>query len=226
VRLRQMAGAASSAEQAAEQLKVLLDETEREWASLPAVVEVRNSSPNDRPTHSAEPQNNRLASSVETLNGPFKLASGERQILTALAQYPEGRSKVQVAVLTGYAASGGGFNNYLGALRSRGLIEGVGERITITEAGIKALGSWGWGALGVFEMLCAVLLVVPGVAKWMPVLTPLAAAALALESLALALLYAQYSLAIAATNPLVYVVVMALMAAFVACGRYALGPAA
>jgi hypothetical protein len=62
--------------------------------------------------------------------------------LTALAQHPEGRSKVQVAVLTGYAASGGGFNNYLGALRSRGLIEGVGERITITEAGIQALGSW------------------------------------------------------------------------------------
>ncbi len=141
VRLRQMAGAASSAGQAVEKLKVLLDETESEWASLPAVVEVRNSSPNDRPTHSAKPQNNRVAS-AETLNGPLKLASGERRILTALAQYPEGRSKVQVAVLTGYAASGGGFNNYLGALRSRGLIEGVGERITITEAGIQALGSW------------------------------------------------------------------------------------
>jgi hypothetical protein len=55
---------------------------------------------------------------------------------------------------------------------------------------------------------------------------PFAADALALESLALALLYAQYSLAIAATNPLVYVVVMGLMAAFVAYGRYALGPAA
>jgi hypothetical protein len=47
-----------------------------------------------------------------------------------------------------------------------------------------------------------------------------------LESLALALLYAQYSLAIAPTNPLVYVVVMGLMAAFVAYGRYALRPAA
>jgi DoxX-like family len=45
-----------------------------------------------------------------------------------------------------------------------------------------ALSRGGWGALGMFEMLCAVLLVVPGVAKWMPVLTPLAAAALALES--------------------------------------------
>jgi DoxX-like family len=34
-----------------------------------------------------------------------------------------------------------------------------------------ALSRGGWGALGIFEMLCAVLLVVPGVAKWMPVLT-------------------------------------------------------
>jgi hypothetical protein len=59
-----------------------------------------------------------------------------------LAQYPHGRSKVQVAMLTGYAATGGGFNNYLGAMRSRGLIEGDGDRLTITDAGIQMLGSW------------------------------------------------------------------------------------
>ena len=59
-----------------------------------------------------------------------------------LAQYPKGKSKVQVAVLTGYAATGGGFNNYLGALRSRGLIVGDGDRLTISKAGIQALGSW------------------------------------------------------------------------------------
>jgi hypothetical protein len=84
----------------------------------------------------------------------------------------------------------------------------------------------GWGALGVFEMLCAVLLVVPAATKWMPVLTPLAAAALALESLALAGVYSRYSLRPTATNPLVWVIVMALMAAFVAYGRYALRPLA
>jgi len=89
-----------------------------------------------------------------------------------------------------------------------------------------ALSRGGWGALGGFEMLCAALLVVPAAANWMPVLTPLAAAALALESLALAGLYAQYSLGLTATNPLVWVVVMALMAAFVAYGRYALRPPA
>src|SRR5690349_23158143 len=81
-----------------------------------------------------------------------------------------------------------------------------------------------WGSLGVFEMLCAVLLVVPAAAKWMPVLTLLAAAALALESLALAVWFARYSLALRATNPLVYVVVGGLIAAFVAYGRYTLRP--
>jgi uncharacterized protein len=47
-----------------------------------------------------------------------------------------------VAVLTGYAATGGGFNNYLGALRSRGLIESNGDGLAITDAGVQALGSW------------------------------------------------------------------------------------
>jgi hypothetical protein len=89
-----------------------------------------------------------------------------------------------------------------------------------------ALSRGGWGALGVFEMVCAVLLVVPAAANWMPVLTPLAAAALALESLVLAGLYARYSLSPTAANPLVWVVLIALMATFVAYGRYALMPPA
>ena len=91
---------------------------------------------------------------------------------------------------------------------------------------MRALPLGGWRALGGFEMLCGVLLVVPAATNWMPVLTPLAAAALALESLALAALYARYSLALAATNPLVWAVVMGLLAAFVAYGRYALRPPA
>ena len=85
----------------------------------------------------------------------------------------------------------------------------------------EALSRTGWGALGGFEMLCAVLLIVPAFMKRMPNLTPLAAVALGLESLALAWLYARYSTDLTATNPLVWVVAMALMAAFVAYGRYA-----
>jgi len=86
---------------------------------------------------------------------------------------------------------------------------------------MRALPRSGWRALGVLEMVGAVLLIVPAAARWMPVLTPLAAAALALETLALAGLYARYSLKLAATNPLVWAVVMGLLSAVVAYGRYA-----
>jgi DoxX-like protein len=87
-----------------------------------------------------------------------------------------------------------------------------------------ALPRGGWAALGVFEMLCGVLLIVPAATKWMPVLTPMAAVALTLESLVLAAVFARYSLKLTATNPLVWVVAIGLMAAFVAYGRYALRP--
>jgi hypothetical protein len=58
------------------------------------------------------------------------------------------------------------------------------ELAKIPSAG--AFSRAGWGALGVCETLFAVLLVVPAAMKWMPVLTPLAAGALAQESLGLA----------------------------------------
>jgi hypothetical protein len=89
-----------------------------------------------------------------------------------------------------------------------------------------ALSHGGWRALGAVEMLGAVLLVAPAAAQWMPVLTPLAAAVLALETLALAGLYARYSRELTAANPLVWGLVMGLLAAFLAYGRYALSPLA
>jgi hypothetical protein len=88
------------------------------------------------------------------------------------------------------------------------------------------LSRGGWAALGVLEMVCAVLLVVPASGRWMPVVTPLAATALALETLILAGLYARYSLTLTVTNPLVWSVSMGLLVAFVAYGRYALRPMA
>ena len=91
---------------------------------------------------------------------------------------------------------------------------------------IDALPHGAWRALGVLEMLGAVLLIVPAATKWMPHLTPLTAALLALETLALAALYAQYSLKVAVSNPMVWAAVIGLLAAFVAYGRYALAPAA
>jgi DoxX-like family len=89
---------------------------------------------------------------------------------------------------------------------------------------ITALPRAGWVVLGAVEVLGAVLLIVPAAVKWMPMLTPLAAAVLTLETLALAALYASYSLKLAATNPLVWAVPMGLMAALVAYGRYWIHP--
>ena len=45
-----------------------------------------------------------------------------------------------------------------------------------------ALPRGGWSALGVLEMVCAILLIVPAATRWMPVLTPVAATALVLEA--------------------------------------------
>ncbi len=91
---------------------------------------------------------------------------------------------------------------------------------------MSVLPRGGWRALGVLEMFGAVLLVVPAAARWMPELTPLAATVPTVETLAIAALYARYSLQLAATNPLVWAVVMGLLAAFVAYGRYAIRPLA
>ena len=82
-----------------------------------------------------------------------------------------------------------------------------------------ALPRAAWAALGAFEIVCGLLLVIPAALKWKPRLTPLAAIALAIESLALAVVYSRYSTELTATNPMPWVLFMALMAAFVAWGH-------
>jgi hypothetical protein len=74
--------------------------------------------------------------------GGVGLPKAERAILTALAQYPAGRSKRQIAILTGYAINGGGFNNAVSALTSKGYIERAGDQLVATDAGLDALGNW------------------------------------------------------------------------------------
>lgn len=69
-----------------------------------------------------------------------KLSRAEQRILTALAQYPQGRTKNQVAMLAGYAVNGGGFSNALSSLRTSALIEGGPDRLRILPAGMSSLG--------------------------------------------------------------------------------------
>ncbi len=80
-------------------------ETEREWLTRHAADTAPPLSVNHQPERAARPVTDRLAA-TESLDGPFKLGARESRILTALAQYQQGRSKVQVAVLTRYAATG------------------------------------------------------------------------------------------------------------------------
>ncbi len=68
------------------------------------------------------------------------LGKAERLILRALAQYHDGRSKIQVALLTGYKHSGGSFTNAISWLRTNGFIQGGSDRFTITLAGADAVG--------------------------------------------------------------------------------------
>jgi hypothetical protein len=69
------------------------------------------------------------------------LSKAERRALSALAQYPAGRTKRQVALLSGYAVNGGGFNNALSSLRSKGFVT-TGDPLSITDAGTDALGDF------------------------------------------------------------------------------------
>lgn len=65
----------------------------------------------------------------------------EKKILQALAsRRPDPLSKGQVATLAGYAASGGGFNNALSALKTAGLIRKDGDIIFLTPEGLSELG--------------------------------------------------------------------------------------
>lgn len=84
----------------------------------------------------------RAAPRRQTSGNGTTMPKAERLILTALAQYPQGRSKSQAAVLTGYSGNGGGFNNAVSALRSAGRINGSVHLLTITQAGLDALGSY------------------------------------------------------------------------------------
>jgi hypothetical protein len=84
---------------------------------------------------------------------------------------------------------------------------------------LQVLPRVAWGVLGGIEMVGAVLLIAPAALQWKPGLTPLAAIVLTVETLGLAALYASYSIAFTAENPLVWAAAMAALVGFVAYGR-------
>jgi hypothetical protein len=92
------------------------------------------------------------------------LPGAQKKLLTVLATYGP-RTKRQLALQAGYAESGGGFNNPLGAIRSAGYVDPPkGEPIAITEAGLEALGPYEPLPMGQ-DLLEHWLATLPGAAK-------------------------------------------------------------
>jgi hypothetical protein len=87
-------------------------------------------------------------------------------------------------------------------------------------AQFSLLPALAWRALGAIEVVGGLLLVLPLALRWKPELTSRAAVVLLVEALGLSALYGSYSTALSAENPLVWSVMMALLLAFVAYGRW------
>lgn len=74
-------------------------------------------------------------------NGAGTMSKVQRMVLHTLAQHGT-LSMVQIAKITGYSSTSGGFKNGLSSLRTLNWIEGGGSAMTITPLGAEALGSW------------------------------------------------------------------------------------
>ena len=104
----------------------------------------------------------------------------------------------------------------------------AGGAYKMTNAGelsatMPALAPGLWRAIGAIEAVGGLLLVVPGLLSRWPALTPAAAALLVVESIALSAFYASYSTTLAAANPLVWSLGLAVVTALVAFGRMGAG---
>lgn len=77
-----------------------------------------------------------------------------------------------------------------------------------------------WAVFGAVNCLAGLGLILPAATKLMPMLTPISAVIVALESALISALYIYYG----DRPPLSYSVAMAVLAAFIAYGRFALQP--
>lgn len=73
--------------------------------------------------------------------GTARLDKRERKILTVLAQYPEGRTQNQIAILTGYSVRASTIGAGLSMLRKAGYVT-TGQPIQATPEGVDALGTY------------------------------------------------------------------------------------
>jgi uncharacterized membrane protein YphA (DoxX/SURF4 family) len=77
-----------------------------------------------------------------------------------------------------------------------------------------------WKALGILELVCTVGLILPAALDWLPMLSVLAAAVLAIESLVFVWVHARYR----EPTPIIMSAVLGLLMAFLVYGRIVLRP--
>ena len=94
------------------------------------------------------------------------------------------------------------------------------EQLKQNVASMRELPRGLWAFLGAFGCLAGLGLILPGAIHVFPVLTPIAAAAVAAESVLISAFYVYYG----DRSPMTYSVAMAIMAAFISYGRFALKP--
>jgi DoxX-like family len=87
-------------------------------------------------------------------------------------------------------------------------------------AAMRALPRGLWAFLGAFGCLGGLCLILPGALNVLPILTAIAAAGVAAQSVLISAFYIHYG----DRAPMPYSVTMALLAAFIAYGRFALQP--
>ena len=92
------------------------------------------------------------------------------------------------------------------------------EDLSKNVAAMRELPRGLWTFLGAFGILGGLCLILPGALNLYPVLTPIAAAAVAAQSLLISSFYIRYG----DRPPLSYTVAMTIIAAFIAFGRFAL----
>jgi hypothetical protein len=94
------------------------------------------------------------------------------------------------------------------------------DKISADVRSFGALPRQAWMALGVLELVCMVGLIVPAALRWHPVLTVVAAALLAVESLLFIGVHVKYH----ETPTVMMCVVLGLLMTFIAYGRLVLRP--
>jgi hypothetical protein len=100
---------------------------------------VQPCAPTPRPHAALQPTAKAPEEVPTTPTGDVTLSKAQRAVLTVLAQFPDGRTKSQVATLSGYAVKSSSLDNALSGLRSAGLVQ-RGTPIRITAEGAAVIG--------------------------------------------------------------------------------------